>query len=71
MTDTQWFREAGFGLFIHWGLYALQGLGEWAMYTSAIPAEEYRALPIASAPGISTRTSGRSWPAARACATWS
>ena len=28
MTDTQWFREAGFGLFIHWGLYALQGLGE-------------------------------------------
>lgn len=40
MTDTQCFREAGFGLFIHWGLYALQGLGEWAMYTSAIPAEE-------------------------------
>ena len=51
MTDTQWFREAGFGLFIHWGLYALQGLGEWAMYTSAIPAEEYRALADRFSPG--------------------
>ncbi len=51
MTDTQWFREAGFGLFIHWGLYALQGLGEWAMYTSAIPAEEYRALAERFSPG--------------------
>ena len=31
---TQWWREAKFGMFIHWGLYAVpadssQGLAEW------------------------------------------
>src|SRR6476620_297456 len=31
---TKWWREAKFGMFIHWGLYAVpadstQGLGEW------------------------------------------
>ena len=24
-----WFEEAGFGLFIHFGLYAILGRGEW------------------------------------------
>ena len=27
-ADTQWYRDAGFGLFIHWGLYTQAG-GEW------------------------------------------
>ena len=26
---TQWFREARFGMFIHWGLYAIPARGEW------------------------------------------
>ena len=25
----QWFREARFGLFLHWGLYAIPARGEW------------------------------------------
>ena len=30
-TRTQWFTEARFGMFIHWGLYAIPGRGEWYM----------------------------------------
>ena len=29
---TQWFRDARFGLFIHWGIYAIPAKGEWAMF---------------------------------------
>ena len=39
-----WFDEAKLGLFIHWGLYALLGHGEWVMKRDGIPAEEYAAL---------------------------
>ena len=47
-----WWREARFGLFIHWGVYAvpagvykgeqIRGLGEWIMSTR-IPVDEYKA----------------------------
>lgn len=40
----QWFREARLGLFIHWGLYALLGRGEWAMYHDRMPLDEYARL---------------------------
>lgn len=49
-----WFREARFGMFIHWGLYAIPagrwdgekvpGIGEWIMNTALIPVAEYKAL---------------------------
>lgn len=49
-----WFREAKFGLFIHWGLYALPagewkgrhspGIGEWVMHRLKIPVAEYEQL---------------------------
>jgi alpha-L-fucosidase len=49
-----WFREAKFGLFIHWGLYAIPagewkgqtvpGIGEWIMYRARIPVREYEGL---------------------------
>jgi alpha-L-fucosidase len=49
-----WFREAKYGLFIHWGLYAIPagewkgkrslGLGEWIMNRSQIPVKEYEQL---------------------------
>ena len=28
----KWFREARFGMFIHWGIYAVPAQGEWGMY---------------------------------------
>ena len=39
---TDWFREARFGMFIHWGLYSIPARGEWVMSEERIPAEEYR-----------------------------
>ena len=50
----EWFRDAKYGLFIHWGLYAIPagewqgkrslGLGEWVMNRSKIPVREYEKL---------------------------
>lgn len=39
-----WFREAKFGMFIHWGLYSVLGRGEWVMAIEDIPVEEYEQL---------------------------
>jgi len=49
-----WFRDAKFGLFIHWGLYAIPagewkgrhvpGIGEWIMNRARIPVGEYEQL---------------------------
>jgi alpha-L-fucosidase len=40
----QWFPRARFGMFIHFGLYALLGRGEWVMYDESIPREKYEKL---------------------------
>src|SRR6267142_2674414 len=50
----QWWREARFGMFIHWGLYAIPagewkgkpiaGIGEWIMNRAKIPVGEYEQL---------------------------
>ena len=42
--DRAWWEDAKFGMFIHWGLYAIPGQGEWYMYQSKIPAAEYAKL---------------------------
>ena len=49
-----WWREAKFGLFIHWGVYAIPagvwksehipGIGEWIMLRAEIPIAEYEKL---------------------------
>jgi len=49
-----WWRDAKFGMFIHWGLYAIPagvwkgkdipGIGEWIMYRARIPVAEYELL---------------------------
>jgi alpha-L-fucosidase len=38
----QWFREAKFGLFIHWGVYSMIGREEWARQILQIPLKEYQ-----------------------------
>ncbi len=40
----QWFRDAKFGMFIHWGVYSLLGQGEWVMQQREIPVETYEWL---------------------------
>jgi alpha-L-fucosidase len=39
-----WWREARFGMFVHWGLYAQLGRGEWVMNRERIPTREYEKL---------------------------
>ena len=36
-----WFTQARFGMFIHFGLYALPGRGEWVRSDERMPEEEY------------------------------
>lgn len=43
-ADMQWWQDAKFGLFIHWGLYAIPAQGEWYMNDKKVPAAEYRKL---------------------------
>lgn len=46
----QWFHEARFGMFIHFGLYSLLERGEWIMYAERIPPDEYSVLADQFAP---------------------
>ncbi|HEY8965928.1 MAG TPA: alpha-L-fucosidase [Candidatus Methylacidiphilales bacterium] len=39
---TEWFTEARFGLFIHWGLYAIPSRGEWVRLLERYKDEDYR-----------------------------
>ncbi len=36
-----WWRDAKFGMFIHWGLYSLPADGEWHMRNKKMPFAEY------------------------------
>jgi alpha-L-fucosidase len=37
----KWWREARFGMFVHWGLYSVYGRHEWVMENEGIPVAEY------------------------------
>jgi alpha-L-fucosidase len=41
--DTSWFAQDRFGLFIHWGLYALPARHEWVKHIEQIPDATYDA----------------------------
>ncbi len=40
----EWFRDAKFGLFIHWGPFSIPGSGEWVMNQRNITVENYTRL---------------------------
>ena len=54
MNGKEWFKNAGFGIMIHWGLYSILGgewkgkrmdyIGEWVMSKYEIPNREYEKL---------------------------
>jgi len=56
----EWWRDAGFGMFIHWGPYAVpageykgetvKGVSEWIMNTAQIPIAEYESYSAAFNP---------------------
>ena len=41
-AKVKWFIESRFGMFIHWGLYAIPARGEWVRSVEKIPAEDYQ-----------------------------
>jgi alpha-L-fucosidase len=43
-ANLQWFKDARFGMFIHYGLYSQLGRGEWVQLRDTIPLEEYARL---------------------------
>ena len=61
MDSRQWFKEAKFGMMIHWGLYALPAgewkgqrmnkhIGEWLQCYFRVPNREYHQLTNAFNP---------------------
>jgi len=51
LENREWFQDAKFGLFIHWGVYSIlagggdQGIAEWIMERKNIPIVQYEKLP--------------------------
>jgi len=44
LAAQKWFKEARFGLFMHYGLYSILGRGEWVMLRERIPIAQYEKL---------------------------
>jgi len=42
MERTEWHRDARFGMFIHWGAYAVAADGEWFKSRQQLTTEEYQ-----------------------------
>lgn len=56
----KWFLEARFGMFIHWGIYAIPARGEWVKQQESIPEWQYQSYfetfnPILYDPGAWAR----------------
>jgi len=45
LAARDWFQNARFGMFIHWGVYSVLGDGEWVMNNRRIPIADYEKLP--------------------------
>src|SRR2546422_1073534 len=45
LKAREWFQDAKFGMFIHWGVYSVLGDGEWVMETRPIRGADYAKLP--------------------------
>ncbi|MCZ2080249.1 MAG: alpha-L-fucosidase [Bryobacteraceae bacterium] len=45
LKAREWFQNAKFGMFIHWGVYSVLGDGEWVMNNRKMTISEYEKLP--------------------------
>lgn len=45
LKSREWFQNARFGMFIHWGVYSVLGDGEWVMNNQKIDKQTYQKLP--------------------------
>ena len=46
LKSREWFQDAKFGLFVHWGVYSVLGDGEWVMNDQKISKKNYEKLLI-------------------------
>ena len=44
LAAREWYRDARFGMFVHWGVYSQLGQGEWVMQNQKIPIPTYEWL---------------------------
>ncbi|MCP4310334.1 MAG: alpha-L-fucosidase [Bacteroidetes bacterium] len=51
LDNREWFQDAKYGLFVHWGVYSImggggdEGIAEWIMSQKSIPIKQYEKLP--------------------------
>ena len=45
LENREWYQDAKFGMFIHWGVYSVLGQHEWVMETESIVVKTYEKLP--------------------------
>jgi alpha-L-fucosidase len=43
-ASREWYRDAKFGMFVHWGVYSVLGQGEWVMQNRPIAVPDYEWL---------------------------
>jgi alpha-L-fucosidase len=60
VAAREWFRDAKFGMFVHWGVYSQLGQGEWVMENRSIPVDTYEWLASAFNP---VKFDARAWVA--------
>lgn len=41
LQNREWFQDAKFGMFVHWGIYSVLGVQEWVMETQRIDKKTY------------------------------
>ncbi|MEI7534025.1 MAG: alpha-L-fucosidase [Verrucomicrobiae bacterium] len=51
-AQMKWFEDAKFGMFLHWGIYAVPAKGEWLMETAAMTPEHYRKYATDQGDGV-------------------
>ncbi len=44
LAAREWYRDAGFGMFVHWGVYSQLARGEWVMQDQKLPIGTYEWL---------------------------
>ncbi len=44
LKNREWFRDARFGMFIHWGIYSMLANGEWVLEQKGLKEKEYQKL---------------------------
>lgn len=56
---VEWYQDARFGMFIHWGLYAIPARGEWVRSVEQMPEEEYLPFLMSLIRWITIRKNGQ------------